>query len=335
MKEALLYKKLKNQIVQCHVCNHYCVLKSGARGHCGVRLNANGKLYNLTYGKLIALNIDPVEKKPLFHFMPGTQALSLATIGCNFQCQNCQNADISQATKQDQEITGEEWPAQKIIEMALKKNITSIAYTYTEPTIFLEYALEIMKLAHQNKLKNIWVSNGYFSKETFGLIRPYLDAINIDLKFFNDKIYQDVCGARLEPILKNLKQVYKNKIHLEVATLLIPGYTDKGPQLRNIAKFIKNKLSNSVPWHISRFYPAYKMINIEPTTPNTIDTAYEIGKSIGLKYVYVGNVVNDVRENTICPNCGKSNIVRSGHQIKRLDKCGHCYNCNYDLSIFK
>jgi pyruvate formate lyase activating enzyme len=333
MKEAILYKSLQDQTVQCHICCHYCVIKNNERGLCGERLNQDGNLYSLNYDKLIALNIDPIEKKPLFHFLPGTPVLSLATVGCNFKCLNCQNADISQINKERQDVIGEKWPAKKIIAMAQEKNIKSIAYTYTEPTIFLEYALEIMKLAQQNGIKNIWVSNGYFSRMTFDLISPYLDAINIDLKFFDDKVYQEVCGARLDPILKNLKLVHKNNIWLEITTLLIPGYTDRGTQLKDIASFIKNDLCDIVPWHISRFYPAYKLDNVSPTSSKLTDQAYEIGKLVGLKYVYVGNIANDIRENTICPECGNANIIRSGYSIKRLDKNGYCYNCSYKLNI--
>ncbi len=333
MKEALLYKKLLNKTVNCRACYQYCIVADGQRGVCGVRANHNGKLYSLVYGKLIALNIDPIEKKPLFHFLPGSQSLSLATAGCNFKCLNCQNADISQLTKGGQEVLGEEMSPKKIVEMALENKTPSISYTYTEPTIFIEYALDVMKLAHQKNIKNVWVTNGYFSPETFKLISPYLDAANVDLKFFSDQFYQQVCGARLQPILDNLKLLKNGQVWLEITTLLIPGHTDQDQQLESIAKFIKNELGAETPWHISTFFPTYKMANISPTPTKLVDRAYQIGEDAGLKYVYAGNVLGDKRGNTYCPKCNKLNIERTNYHIKRLDKGGKCWNCQTDLNL--
>lgn len=333
MKEALLYKKLTNKMVSCRACYQYCVIANGQRGVCGVRENRDGKLYSLVYGKVIALNIDPIEKKPLFHFLPGSQSLSLATAGCNFKCLNCQNADISQLTKNSQEVLGEEMSPREIIKMALDNKTPSISYTYTEPTVFVEYALEIMKLAHQKNIKNVWVTNGYFSPETFELISPYLDAANVDLKFFSDQFYQQVCGARLQPILDNLKLLKKGQVWLEITTLLIPSHTDQGQQLEGIANFIKNELGAETPWHISVFFPTYKMANLSPTPTELVNRTYQIGKDAGLKYVYVGNALGDQRENTYCPQCNKLNIERINYQIKRLDESGKCWNCQTDLNL--
>jgi len=295
MKECYLYKKLNDQKVQCQTCNHRCtIIANGKRGICGVRENQNGKLYLLVYGKAIAVNIDPIEKKPFYHFLPGTYSLSIATVGCNYSCRWCQNWEISQASKDPKighrlEITGENWPPKKIVEEAIKNNCPSISYTYTEPTIFLEYALDTMKLAHQAGLKNTWVSNGYFSDKTLELVAPYLDAINIDLKGFNEKNYLKYSGAHLKPVLENIKAVYKKKIHLEITTLVIPRINDSENELKKIANFIAS-IDKKIPWHISRFFPAYKMIDIEPTPPETLKKAYTIGKSAGLKNVYLGNI---------------------------------------------
>lgn len=292
-KEAILYAKLKDppagevgNKVKCGVCNHQCVINDGNKGICGVRKNEKGKLYTLVYGKAIAENIDPIEKKPLYHFLPGTKTLSIATVGCNFRCLHCQNADISQVDF----ISGKDLPPEKIVEDAIKTNCPSIAYTYTEPTIFVEYALDTMRLARKKNLKNIWVSNGYMTKETLALVEPYLDAINVDLKAFTEKFYQEVCGAKLKPVLENLKGIKKKKIWLEVTTLIIPTKNDSSKELKDIAKFIKKELGPETPWHVSRFFPTYKLTDVPSTEVEKIYQAVEIGKKAGLKYVYEGNI---------------------------------------------
>ncbi len=285
-KEAILYVKLAGNKVRCGVCNHRCVISDGKKGICGVRKNEKGKLYSLVYGKAIAENIDPIEKKPLYHFLPGTKTLSIATVGCNFRCLHCQNADISQADF----ISGKDLPPKKVIEDTIKTNCPSISYTYTEPTIFVEYALDTMRLARKKNLKNIWVSNGYMTKETLALIAPYLDAINVDLKAFTEEFYQEVCSAKLKPVLENLKDIKKRGIWLEVTTLIIPGKNDSPKELKNIAKFIKKELGPETPWHVSRFFPTYKLTNVPPTDVDKIYEAVEIGKKAGLKYVYGGNI---------------------------------------------
>jgi len=292
MHEALLYKKIGNK-VKCELCNHGCIIDEKKQGICGVRENVNGKLYTLTYGKVIAENIDPIEKKPLYNFLPGTFSLSISAAGCNFGCLHCQNSEISQINKErpeDVEIFGKELSSEKIIQHALENNCPSISYTYTEPTVFLEYALDCMKLAHEKGLKNVWVSNGYMTKEALDLVSPYLDAINVDLKAFTEKFYQEVCGARLRPVLNNLKEIKKRKIHLEVTTLVIPGKNDSEKELKDIAEFIKKELGEDVPWHVSRFFPYYKMNNISRTPIEKVQQSVEIGKKVGLKYVYAGNI---------------------------------------------
>lgn len=290
MKETFIYKKQGENKVQCGVCNHRCIINDGRRGTCGVRENQGGKLYSLVYGKAISEQIDPIEKKPLYHFLPGTQTLSFATVGCNFKCLNCQNADISQIGKHQEMIIGKNLPPEQIIQDALANDCPSISYTYTEPTIFLEYALDTMRLAKKAGLKNIWVTNGYFTKETFNLIKDYLDAANVDLKFFDEKIYQKTCGAKLEPILDNLIRLKKAGIHLEITTLIIPGLTDTDDQLERIAQFIAEDLGADTPWHLSRFFPHYQMAD-KPITPvELIEQAVEIGKDAGLEYVYAGNI---------------------------------------------
>ncbi len=292
MKEAYLYKKLKDKQVQCQTCNHYCLIKEGEKGKCAVRQNIRGKLYSLNYGKISALQIDPIDKKPLYHFLPGSYSLSFASAGCNFQCQNCQNWQISQGPRISGEIEGQTISPKEIVKMALKNNLPSISYTYTEPTIFLEFALETMKLAKKAGLKNIWISNGFFSKETFGLIKDYLDAANIDLKSFDDKFYQKYCAGRLQPVLENLKRLKKANLWLEITTLVIPGLNDSKENFKKIASFIKKELGRETPWHISRFSGmiSWKLQRLPDTPVETLKKAEEIGRQVGLKNIYLGNI---------------------------------------------
>ena len=293
MHEALLYEKLSEKKIRCNACNHRCIIAQNKRGICGVRENHDGKLYSLVYGKIIAEHIDPIEKKPLYHFMPGSFSLSIATVGCNFRCLHCQNADISQITKEkpeDVKILGEDIKPEKIVQDALDNKCPSISYTYTEPTIFVEYALDCMKLAKENDLRNVWVSNGYMTKDTLDLVGEYLDATNIDLKAFTEEFYQEVCGARLKPVLENLIDIKKRRIWLEVTTLIIPGKNDSEKELKQIAGFIKDELGDDTPWHVSRFFPHYKMPDVPSTPVEKVYEALEIGEKVGLKYVYPGNV---------------------------------------------
>jgi len=294
MKECYLYKT-EGDYVQCQTCHHRCRIPPFKRGICGVRENQKGKLFLLVYGRVIAENIDPIEKKPLYHFMLGTKSLSIATVGCNLRCLWCQNFDISQCTKSNldrTEITtsrGIEMEPEQIVQDAQKYQCPSISYTYTEPTIFLEFALDTMELAQKKGLKNIWVSNGYMTLEALDLITPYLDAINVDLKGFNEKNYHKFSGARLQPVLDNIREIHRRGIHLEVTTLIIPGINDDEDELQNIVKFLAG-VSKNIPWHISRFFPHHKMLEVPVTPLETLKKAQALGKKAGLQYIHLGNV---------------------------------------------
>ncbi len=339
MKEALLYDKLEKNTAQCHVCNHHCTILASHRGICGVRENHDGRLDLLVYEKAISESVDPIEKKPFYHFLPGSQSLSIATVGCNFRCGNCQNWQISQATKQsgytDLPIQGEMLTAQKVIQDARQTNCRSIAYTYTEPTIWMEYALDCMKLAHQNNIKNVWVSNGYMSEQTRQLILPYLDAINIDLKFFDNQSYQKYCGGQLDPILDNAKFFKKNGVWLELTTLVIPTLSDQTSLFKKIIQFVKKELGPETPWHISAFSPeiSYKMKKFPPTDVQTLQKAHDLAKQNGLHYVYTGNAPGLDSEHTYCPHCHEKAIERIGFAIKRHDTQGKCPHCQTRLDI--
>lgn len=335
MKEVYLYKKLKNQNVQCNTCAHRCIISPGKRGICGVRENIERKLYALNYGKLVACNIDPIEKKPFFHFLPGSNSLSIATIGCNFRCGNCQNYDISQGFKTTKEIPGEDLPPEEIIKMTIENNLPSISYTYTEPTIFLEYALDIMKLAKKAELKNNFVSNGFMSEESAKLVIPYLDANNIDIKSFSDKFYRENCGGRLQPVLDTCKLMKKSGVWVEITTLIIPTLSDDSKMLREIAKWIYKELGPETPWHVSQFCGAisWKLQDIPDTPVETLEKAWEIGRKVGLKYVYMGNVPGHKAENTYCPKCGALAINRLNYIVHRHDKSGKCQKCGANLNL--
>jgi len=335
MKEVYLYKKIKDKKVQCRTCAHYCIIEEEKKGKCYVRENRNGKLYSLVYGRCCALNVDPIEKKPFFHFLPGSQSLSVATVGCNFQCKSCQNWTISQGPRIFGKIEGEEISPKTIVEIALKQNLPSISYTYTEPTIFLEYALDTMKIAKEKGLKNNWVTNGFMAKEALELISPYLDAANVDLKSFNDKFYQKYCGGKVQPVLDNLKRMKEKDVWVEITTLVIPGLNDSEKEFKEIANFIKNELGEETPWHISQFCGAisWKLQHIPDTPFETLKRAWNIGREVGLKYVYTGNIPGRDTENTYCPKCGAKMIERMGYFIKRYDNQGRCSKCGENLNL--
>lgn len=300
-----------------------------------MRENQNGKLYALNYGKAIAVNIDPIEKKPFFHFLPGTYSLSMAAVGCNFKCQNCQNYDISQGFKDKKEIPGENILPADIVKLALKNKLPSISYTYTEPVIFSEYALDTMKLARKQGIKNAWVSNGFLSKESAKLVIPYLDAIRVDIKSFSDQFYQKNCGARLQPVLDTAKLMKKSGVWLEIITLAIPTLSDSKEMFQDIAKFIHDELGPETPWHITQFSGAisWKLQHLPDTPVETLKMAYEIGKKAGLKYVYNGNVPGLPSEDTFCPNCNTLCINRFAYSVKRFDKNGKCPKCGENLNL--
>ena len=314
--------------VRCGLCNHFCLVKEGHRGICGVRENRDGVLFSLVFGKTIANHVDPIEKKPLFHFLPGSRSYSIATAGCNFRCLNCQNWEISQISKgEDARIVGREFSPQEIVEDAQATRCASIAYTYTEPTIYFEYAFETAKRAHVAGLKNVFVTNGYTSSEALRTVAPYLDAANVDLKSFSDEFYRKVCGAKLQPVLDTISLYRELGIWLEITTLLIPGYSDDAKQLKQIASFICS-VGDDIPWHISAFYPAYKLPHVEPTKVTALRKAREIGLEAGLRYVYEGNVPGEGGESSFCHSCGGKLIDRFGYTIRKNalveGKCPKC-----------
>jgi len=335
MKEVYLYEQLRDRRVGCQNCAHFCIIAPGARGICGVRENRDGKLYAVNYGKIIAINTDPIEKKPLFHFLLGTESLSIATVGCNFRCTSCQNWNISQGFKGKKEIPGEEFSPEEIVQKAIDDEIPSISYTYTEPTIFSEFALDTMKLAKEKGLKNVWVSNGFMSEESAKMIAPYLDADNIDIKSFSDGFYQKQCGGKLQPVLDTAKFLKKSGVWIEITTLVVPGMNDSEEELKKIAKFIKEELGKETPWHVTQFSGAisWKLQELPSTPVKTLEKAYNIGKEAGLRYVYTGNVPGIDSEDTFCPQCGALVIDRTGYEIERHDKEGKCPKCGYDLNL--
>jgi pyruvate formate lyase activating enzyme len=332
MKEAMFYEKISEGKVRCHLCNHRCLIGEGKRGICTVRENRGGALYSLVYGRAISVNIDPIEKKPLFHFYPGTDIYSIATVGCNFRCLHCQNYSISQMPRDENRIIGRDLPPREIVREVKEYNCKSIAYTYTEPTVFYEYAYDTAKLAHREGIKNVFVTNGYISEEALREIRPYLDAANIDLKGFTEKFYQKVCGARLRPVLDNIKLYKELGIWIEVTTLIIPTLNDSEEQLRGIAEFIAS-VDPSIPWHVTQFHPEYKLMGLPRTPLEILRKAREIGIEAGLKYVYEGNVPGYGNENTYCPKCGEILIKRWGFTIEENKvRKGRCPSCDFEIA---
>jgi pyruvate formate lyase activating enzyme len=314
VKQALFQKPRENKKVQCSLCSHRCLIDPGKRGICTVRENRDGILYSLVYDKVIVRNIDPIEKKPLFHFLPGSRSYSIATPGCNFRCKNCQNADISQLPHdRGGVIVGENITPTSIVEAAREHGCASISYTYTEPTIFFELAYDTARLAVEAGLKNVFVTNGYSTPEALKVIRPYLHAVNVDLKGFSDEFYKRICGARLQPVLDAIRLYKEFGIWIEITTLVIPGHNDLDEQLTSIAKFIKS-VDESIPWHVSRFHPAYKLLDLPITPLTALERARKIGMDAGLLHVYEGNVPGQ-GENTICPSCKQTIVKRIGFTV--------------------
>lgn len=331
MKEAYLYEKHDNRRVRCSLCNHRCLIKVGAKGICGVRENQGGTLMSLVYGKVIARHVDPIEKKPLFHFLPGSDSYSIATVGCNFKCLFCQNADISQMPADHDRIWGEDMTPGLIVDDAKASRSSTIAYTYTEPTIYYELAVDTARLAISKGIKNIFVSNGYMTEDCLKDIYPDLHGANIDLKAFSDKFYKEQCGAKLEPVLKTIETMNKMGVWLEVTTLLIPGLNDSDEELRSIAQFLSN-IDPDIPWHISRFHPTYHLTDVGATPSGSIHRAKEIGRESGLRYVYTGNLPGDEGEKTFCHGCGDLLIDRVGFSIKaNRVKGNRCPECGTEI----
>jgi pyruvate formate lyase activating enzyme len=328
MHKAVLFKKSGGR-VQCTACRHFCTVTEGRTGICGVRKNVDSILYLTVYGKAVAVNVDPIEKKPLFHFLPGTKIFSLGTVGCNFACDFCQNWDISQASKGKNEVEAnvQRLMPEDIVDACLSQKIPSIAYTYNEPAVFFEYAYDTAKLAHKNGIKNVFVSNGYESDEALEAISPYLDAINVDIKSFSEDFYQKRCHAKLDGVLATIRKIHELGIWMELTTLVIPGKNDSPAELTQIAEFIA-ALSRDIPWHVSAFYPHYKMKDVGRTPAATLEKAHSIGKKAGLNHVYVGNISDDERENTYCTSCNNILIRRSGYMISMENiENGRCRKC--------
>lgn len=326
MKEAMVFEKMSGTDLRCRLCAHHCVIREGQRGICAVRENIGGTLFSLVYGKVISMNIDPIEKKPLFHFLPGSRSLSIATPGCNFRCQHCQNYEISQFPRErDFEVPGRNTAPEEIVGAASENGCESISYTYTEPTIFFEFAYDCARLAHERGLKNVFVSNGYTGPDAVGLIAPYLDANNIDLKG-GEKFYREICGAKLDPVKKTIALMKEAGVWVEVTTLVIPGLNDSAEELSAIARFISS-VDPGIPWHVSRFYPTYKLLDRSPTDVVKLREAMQIGFASGLRHVYEGNVPGE-GENTICPVCTNLLIRRMGYRIleNRIEG-GACPGC--------
>ena len=327
MKEAMLYDKLGDGKVKCSLCNHRCTITPLKRGICGVRENREGVLYSLVYNKAISRNIDPIEKKPVFHLFPGSESFSIATAGCNFKCLHCQNSDISQMPRDQDLIPGRDIEPKEIVSQALQYNCKSISYTYTEPTIFFEYAYDTAEVAHKEGIKNVFVTNGYMTKEALHTIRPYLDAANVDLKSFSDDFYKEICGARLNFVLDSIRTLKELGVWIEITTLIIPTLNDGEEELKSIAEFIR-EVGEEIPWHVSAFHPTYKLLDRPRTSAKMLHRAREIGLGVGLRYVYCGNITGEEGENTYCYNCKELLIQRYGYQIlKNRIKDGLCPDC--------
>ncbi|MBW2408217.1 MAG: AmmeMemoRadiSam system radical SAM enzyme [Deltaproteobacteria bacterium] len=328
--EAYLYEPLEDSKVRCNLCAHRCVIKPGRRGLCNVRENQAGVLNTLVYGRVIASHIDPIEKKPLFHFLPGSRSYSMATVGCNLRCRFCQNADIAQLpTDRPGVILGDHCTPEEVVDAAESAGCQSISYTYTEPTVFFEFAHDTARIAHARGIRNVFVTNGYMTAEALNMIQPYLDGANVDLKAFTPSYYKDLCGAKLKPVQETLKLMISLGIFVEVTTLIVPGLNDDRQELESLARFIKNDLGPETPWHISRFHPTYKLTDRSSTPIKTLEMARDIGLKTELKYVYTGNVPGDSGENTFCSSCGQMVIERWGFQVRKLRmENGRCTQCN-------
>ncbi|WP_461208291.1 AmmeMemoRadiSam system radical SAM enzyme [Desulfocurvus sp. DL9XJH121] len=333
MTEARLWKPLPEGRVQCRLCNHFCVLADGERGTCGVRVNRGGTLMTLVHDRIAALNVDPVEKKPLFHFLPGTRTLSFAAMGCNLGCDFCQNHSLSQPPRDGHEPMGQAASPMDLVDAARRHGCASVSYTYSEPTVFFELMEDTALLARDAGLKNIMVSNGFMSPECLERLGPLMDAANIDLKGFSEEFYRDHCQARLQPVLDNLMRIREAGWWLEVTTLVIPGLNDSDKELTAIAEFIARDLGAEVPWHVSRFHPDFRQTRIPPTPVATLERAWDIGREAGLSFVYTGNVPGHDGESTSCPGCGEMVLPRRGFTLAgRPPEGGSCPHCGRVLA---
>ena len=329
---ASFWHKIKDTIVQCDLCPRRCVLSDGRRGICTARINKGGTLYTLAYGNPVTLQVDPIEKKPFFHVVPGEVAFSLAVAGCNMRCLFCQNWQISQSRPDETEHYN--LSPEEVVGLAIKSKCRFIAYTYTEPTIFYEYMLDIAKVAKQRGLRNTMHSCGYVNHEPLIGLLKYMDAVNVDLKGFSNAFYNKMgLMAELQPVLETLKTIKAQGVWLEITNLVIPGENDSPELIRKMCIWIKENLGDDVPLHFSRFVPLFKLANLPPTPVEKLQEAYRIAKDVGLKYVYIGNVPGNPQENTYCPNCNKLLVSRTGYMINEVNiKDDHCKFCGYKIS---
>ncbi|ORJ62982.1 AmmeMemoRadiSam system radical SAM enzyme [Geothermobacter hydrogeniphilus] len=333
MHEARFWKKGEGQAVRCGLCRFQCTIPVGRQGRCGVRENRDGTLYTTVYGRSISEQVDPIEKKPLYHVNPGSLSFSIATVGCNFRCLHCQNHQISQWPLSGRPPAGEILSPAEIVRRARQAGCDSIAYTYTEPTIYFEYAHDTAVLARRAGLRNLFISNGYIMPEPLAALAPYLDAANIDLKAFRDDVYRKLTGASLDGVLETLKDYRRHGIWVEVTTLVIPGRNDDDDQLRGIARFIACELGCEVPWHVTAFYPTYKLLDAPPTPADTLRRARDFGREAGLLHVYTGNVHDPEGGHTFCSGCGERLIERRGfHVVAMRLEGGCCRQCGTRLA---
>ena len=332
IKEARLFRKERDQKTSCYLCHQRCLIAPSKFGICGVRQNREGTLFTHVYGEVIAAHVDPIEKKPLFHFLPGSLSFSLATVGCNFRCPFCQNWQISQKNKRKPGFFNESpLPPGDAVRTALRHDCLSISYTYTEPTIFFEYAFDTAKLAKEKGLANVFVTNGFMTAEALKEIHPYLDACNVDLKSFREDFYTEMCQAHLEPVLESIRLMRSLGIWVEITTLVVPGQNDSDEELTAIAGFI-SEVDIDIPWHISRFHPGYKFEGRAPTPIESLRRAFSIGRKAGLRFIYIGNVWGE-SEDTSCPNCEKVLIRRHGFDTRNIDvKDSKCSFCDFPIA---
>jgi pyruvate formate lyase activating enzyme len=320
------FSSMKDDDVQCMLCPRGCIIAPGERGYCKVRENRNGALYSLVYGNPCAVHIDPIEKKPFFHVLPGSKSFSLATTGCNLDCKFCQNWEISQEVPE--KTYNFHLPPGTVAEVAGRYGCTSIAATYVEPTIFFEYMYDIAVEARRQRILTVYHSNGYINREPLLTLCRYLDAACIDLKGFTEAYYEEMTAGELMPVLQTLKLLRRERVHLELVNLIVPTKNDDSTVIRQMCQWIKNELGSDVPLHFSRFYPMYKLRNLPPTPVHTLEKAREIAQSVGLEYVYIGNVPGHEGEHTYCPHCHKVLIARRGyfvlHNHLQNGKCGFC-----------
>jgi len=330
-REAMQWKKAEHDFADCFLCAHRCHIAPGKRGLCGVRENRGGTLFSLVYDRIVSAHVDPIEKKPLYHFLPGSRSYSIATVGCNFRCRFCQNWEISQA--REAFAHGERVTPEQIVAAALATQCASISYTYTEPTVFFELAYDTAGLARERGLRNVFVTNGYQTPETVEKMAGRIDAANVDLKAFSEDFYRRMCKASLAPVLDSIREMHRRGIFVEVTTLVIPGENDSEAELRGAARFIAS-VSPDIPWHVSRFHPDYELTDRPVTPAATIYRALEIGKEEGLRYLYAGNLPGDEYENTHCPRCGKVVIARRGYFVSEVNlKAGTCAACGEKLPV--